>query len=304
VRETISMPSANPAPASHFSVEPNDFFCMPFEQVRRVVHVDELPRILAGKNADSAVEPSEFPFSASALPRLTPDTWPRGYSSGNVALEYDWESLIGGCRFYWLGADVRGTERCRILVTRERYGEEFAEYAPERLGGPWRIESSGAHSWNSRFGLEFFLDAPLPTSLVTRVICVDHDVKWCDAAALRCSDLGRGARTAGARLLATLIDGWLAPEGAEIVMNRGDLQSWLPALLRQLSRFPASGTLQSGTSEGRAVARSAVAAFARRDLSRVSQFARQFASPQDMADEVSRMVVGARDEHRHRYGTA
>lgn len=294
------MPMLTPEPSSRFGTDPTDFFCMPFNRVLHVVHVDELSQTSAALNS-GPLHDAGSPSDVSGLARLVPDTWTCGYFSGNVALEYDWVQLIRDFRFYWLDTEPQTPELCRILVTK-RCREGLLEYNPSVDSGPWRKSESGAHTWNSRFGLEFLFEGELPVSSITRFFCVKHDVRRCSGRGIHCTDLGVGSRTAGALLLATLLGG--SPAGGELarVVDRTDRESWLSwlsALVRRLSRCPVGGAVHSGTSEARELAHRTAAAFAGHDKSELLQLMKQFASHKDVADELRQILFEGQGHAPH-----
>jgi hypothetical protein len=254
-------------PSSRFAADRDDFFCMQFHRVLQVLHVDELPQAL---ESAKRVQGREHGVSISA--RLTPDTWACGDFSGNVALEYDWLSLTRGCRFYWLGTDPRVPRLCRFLVTTGSRPEGLPEYDPRVDSGPWRVEEFGAHTWNSRFGLEFLFEGDIAVTEVNRVFCVKHDPRRCEIRGPQCPDLGLGARAAGARVLAILGGSSLTAARLAQIVNSSDAQLWLSALLRKLSRFSTGGLVRSGTSEARELAHQTVAAFGRHGMPQISRF--------------------------------
>jgi hypothetical protein len=202
------MPTLTPEPATRYSTDAGDFFCMPFDRVLQVLHVDEVLPTLQG----------EGPVTAS----LTPDAWGRRHS-GNVALEYDFPPFVASSRFFWLGAVAGTPERCRFLVTtKQRDG--LVEYDPRTSAGPWRCEHPRTHTYNSRFDVEFvFEDCPSPLH-IRRVFCVEHDAMACETGGAHCPDRGRGARSAGARLLATLIGERTEASEPQILPIRGDVE--------------------------------------------------------------------------------
>lgn len=280
-------------PSSHFGTEPSDFFCMPFSRVLQVVHVDEL-------SEEPARGKRRLPYNGyvcsgtSAPARLVPDAWACGSFSGNIALEYDWPQLTQGSRFYWLGTEPQVPERCRILVTTTSR-EGLIEYDPRLDLGPWQVGPSGIHTWNSRVNLEFLVDASLSLASITRVFCVRHDVSRCDERGIDCADLGLGSRMAGALLLANSLGGSPLASQLAPVFHRADRESWLKALVRQLSRCPVGGATHAGTTEARELTHRLAAAFAKHNKADVLQLVKQFASHQDLADELRQVLYDSED---------
>lgn len=276
------MSIAAPESFDRFYIEPRDFSNMPFARVRRVVHVDELSGVLTGEKPANAA-------STRMRTIVTPDTWPIAYHSGNVAVEHDWASSIRDQRFYWLREHGTGGE-LRILVTNDRLDDQLQAYDPSVAAGPWRVQANGEHTWNSRYPLEFVFEQPLPATGILRVLCVNHGRRQCDVYGTGCKDLGRGAKMAGARLLALALGSGFPSDTLARLVEPSELRTWIAALANRLSRLPVGGAVHSGTSEARELAVAVAAAFAASSRVEMRAISGRFSSHRDQIDELTRAL--------------
>jgi hypothetical protein len=252
------MHQQNATPWCSFAIDRNDFYCMPFDAVRHVIHVDdfaEAARIgrLNGLALYDDAKLSSIIGKASVW--LTPDVWPNGYRIGNVALEYPWTTIVQGKRCYWLGTSPAKLGLCRIWVTgREEPG--MREFDPTIGDGPWwHDRATQQNYWNSRISLEFIVDAPLDLAGVTRVSCVDHHPKSCSFYGDSCPDIGRHARRAGARLMAKLMLNPPPAGNSRITMSRFEWRPWWSAFVHEVCGTTHYGNIRHGTDHGRSLAR-------------------------------------------------
>src|SRR5713226_2423137 len=92
--------------------------CSPFDTVYHVAHVCDAFRIFEDKRLRSTLVTDESKLNQTrcSVTWLSPNTWNNGSHFGNIAFAFDWQALIQGKRFYWIGGVPYRTKTFRILI--------------------------------------------------------------------------------------------------------------------------------------------------------------------------------------------
>lgn len=174
-------------------------------RVSHVTHVHTALKVLRSGMVTPGLCDGRLKKKGIEVVFLSPNEWDCGSYFGNIAFELDWDSLLAGKQFYWVGAmPYRRKLAPRILVTEREPGDgmKLRKYDPRGANGPWAFDdSTGQHHRNGARFLQFMLEAAVPLDHVTLRFVRHHD-NYCVANSRDCPDLGEKKKRAGARFLA------------------------------------------------------------------------------------------------------
>jgi len=198
--------------------------CVILSSVSHVTHVDGALEILRADSIKPKLiyDESRLNTQRVLVVWLSPNDWrgAGGFRYGNIAFDLDWETLIAGKRFYWIGAIPYKPHACRILITEQDYDDELKIYHPERGDGPW-VTNVDEHHWTGEYCLEFMLEDEIPLSTIIKMRFVDHHRNRCSIDPARCRDCGHSAARGAARLLAGACARRLLAPGKRVWKSRG-----------------------------------------------------------------------------------
>ena len=90
-----------------------------FSQVTHTCHMRTALTIFADRQikADLVYDSSRLNTERIRVVWMSPNSWYHGSRYGNVALAFDWNSLVEAKRFYWVEVAEYNTPACRIIIT-------------------------------------------------------------------------------------------------------------------------------------------------------------------------------------------
>lgn len=182
--------------------------CQPLVTVSHVAHVPIAVRIAedARLRADLVFDKSKLNTERIRVVWLSPNDWDGagGFRYGNVRFSYDWVTLLGSKKAFWVESIAYGVEACRILITETDYSSVLDPYDPTIGDGPWWVDSKGQHYWNGKFCLEVMVEDDVLLTGATKVDFVKHHEKRCNVDYKTCTYCGWTSDKAGAEFLGLL----------------------------------------------------------------------------------------------------
>lgn len=190
----------------------NKYDCQRLTKVSHVAHLEPAHRIVVeGKvRAGLVFDESKLNKERILVTWLSPNEWKEGYRYGSIRFVFDWLTLYKEHRAYWVESITlpKGGEACRILLTKNDYSNKpdlLIPYDPKVGNGPWWFdETSGAHYWNGKYGLEFMVEHDIETSELRELNYVWHHPEQCSIDFRNCPERGLSGHQAGGRFLAQL----------------------------------------------------------------------------------------------------
>ena len=198
------MPEAEQASWDCYNVTRiGDKGCLPLERTGHVTHVETALQIFrTGEVRPGLVREGDSRLDAVRVEVLftTPHDFsiPHGCMFGTVCFEFDWQRLVEGKNYYWIGAKQFSPYRPRILITDE-FRPEYMPYDPATKGPWWRRKKTGLHYWNGHYPPEFLFEATIPVSEIKQLRFVAGHER---CRSKPCPDKNHERGAAAARLLA------------------------------------------------------------------------------------------------------
>lgn len=192
-----------PSTANNWTID-----CQPLVTVSHVAHVPIAVRIVedARLRADLVFDDSKLNTKRIRVVWMSPNDWdrPNGFRYGNVRFSYDWATLLGSKKAFWVESIAYGVEACRILITETDYSSVLDPYDPTIGDGPWWVDSKGQHYWNGKFCLEVMVEHDVLLTGATKVDFVKHHGNQCNVDYKTCTYCGWTSDKAGAEFLGLL----------------------------------------------------------------------------------------------------
>ena len=280
--------------------------CLPLETVSHVAHVPVALRIAedARLRADLVFDKSKLNTERIRVVWLSPNDWSGAGGSryGNVRFTFDWPTLLGSKKAFWVESVAYGVEACRILITDNDYSSVLDPYDPKVRGGPWWVDATGQHHWNGKFCLEIMLEADVPVVAAAKVDFIEHHKNRCCIDYKTCRYCGWQGAKAGAEFLGLLASAKSALELPGLTEQRdGSLRAkvevaaavnMLSARLRKTVCAP--GAVGAGDTAAPALARALLRTLADGDLvGERGELASLFTSIDEADDAVRTFIARA-----------
>lgn len=279
--------------------------CQPLKTVSHVAHVPVALRIAedARLRADLVFDKSKLNTERIRVVWLSPNDWSGAGGSryGNVRFTFDWLTLLGSKKAFWVESIAYGIEACRILVTDTDYSSVLDPYDPTVRDGPWWVDAKGQHHWNGNFCLEIMVEGDLAVANAMEVDFVEHHQKRCNVDYKTCRYCGWTGTKAGAEFLGLLastkagvdLPGLTRPDGIRLRLSH-QADAAVAMLLARLRKWKASGAVTASDSAAPSLARALLRALADSELSEDrEQLASLFASQDDAYAAVATLVAEA-----------
>ena len=192
------------------SPDTSQYDCQPLTKVSHVAHLESAHRIiLDGKvRAGLVFDESKLKTERILVVWLSPNEWDQGFRYGSIRFAFDWSTLSGGHRAYWVESISHPPKGSRILLTRNDYSNKpdlLIPYDPTAGDGPWWFdEASGKHYWNAKHYLEFMVEHDIEMSELQGLDYVEHHKHRCSIDPRNCPERGLQPWHAAGRFLARL----------------------------------------------------------------------------------------------------
>jgi len=232
---------------------------------------------------------------------LSPNDWhpAGGFRYGNIALDFEWTSLVDQMRAYWVGAMQYSPWACRILITDKDRDDQLLPYDQSKRDGPWWHSSkSGKHYWNGEYCLEFMVEDKLQIRKVSRLRFVKHHPKRCSIDYRTCKDCGHEPDQAAARLLAGACSQRLLSKHQHLWVkkekpNEALSYAWLILLItfgNVLKPTEWTGSIKAESKQAKALVRAALAAYCERAGNDRKQLLSLFASKLHAIEAAAKVI--------------
>lgn len=229
--------------------------CTEFTRVFHVTHAFRVPEILRSGAVTGRLvyDQSGLRTTRTHVVWVSPNWWSRGSRYGTTALTFDWSRLIAGRQAYWVEVALYSPAACRILLSDRP--QALRPYNATTRNGPWWWDTNtGKHYFNAKFCLEVMVEGDLPLSDIEGTDFADHHSDMCGEyrdAPSRCTDVGRPAQDAGARLVARLVGAGCDARPLRTDPSKLEGAWWW---VRNWAAGPRTGTILGASPEGRSFA--------------------------------------------------
>ncbi len=197
------------------SINKNSFNpdCKPLGVVYHVAHIQDAIRILEDGFISSSLiwDESLLSDTRTCVSWVSPNDWINGSFYGNVAFEFDWETLMISDRkrrkLYWVEAIEFNRPVFRFLISYKDQSESplVTPYDENHDDGPIRLFEDKSWLWNGNFKTEVMIDENLDLKHCRQIKFVDHHKDICRKQGEACRDLGLYWDKAGPIMMAAIL---------------------------------------------------------------------------------------------------
>ena len=197
------------------SINKNSFNpdCKTLDVVYHVAHIQDAIRILEDGFISSSLiwDESLLSDTRTCVSWVSPNDWIDGSFYGNVAFEFDWETLMISDRkrrkLYWVEAIEFNRPVCRFLISYKDQSESplVKPYDEIHDDGPIRLFEDKSWYWNGNFKTEVMIDENLDLKHCGQIKFIDHHKDICRKQGEACRDRDLYREKAGPIMMAAIL---------------------------------------------------------------------------------------------------